>query len=290
MSETNFLPTEEVSAGKTLKRHRIERRLSVEKIASELNLTTAVITALEADDYAQLPEPVYTRGYIHAYATLLQLDSKPLLQSHSTATQGTQTLRPVPGLDVALNRFPRKLMLLTATVAIILIGLALAHWMQERTQRSTSQTRPTSLAVPVEPAQPEQLAADTVGTGKLAAWQNLEQRVVRPDATWPGTAAQDAALLQNIDSRSTHVADGQLLLRFTEQCWVEIRDVHGQLLISKLVEAGEQLRIGGQKPLSVLLGNAQGVTVEYAGRPVAIKPFTRNNIARLTVGADDDAP
>ena len=283
MAEANFLPTERVVAGKTLRRHRIERRLSVENIAIELNLTTAVITALEADDYTRLPEPVYVRGYIRAYAAFLQLDSEPLLQSYAAATQASPPLRPVLGIDVTLHHFPRKLMLLTATIVIILIGLALAHWLQERTQPSPGESQPASPAGHGQAARTQQTAADTVDTGKVEAWRNLEQHVVHRAAVWPGTTTQNTVLPQNME-------EGQLLLRFTEQCWIEIRDADGQLLISKLVGAGEQLRIGGQAPLSVLLGNAHGATVEYAGQPIAIEPFTRNNITRLTVGADDDTP
>lgn len=52
---------------------------SVEQVAAQLKLATRQIVALEADDYAALPEPAVVRGFIRAYAKLLKLDAAPLV-------------------------------------------------------------------------------------------------------------------------------------------------------------------------------------------------------------------
>lgn len=52
---------------------------TVEQVASKLKLAKRQIIAIEADDYASLPEPAVVRGFIRAYAKLLKLDVAPLL-------------------------------------------------------------------------------------------------------------------------------------------------------------------------------------------------------------------
>ena len=53
---------------------RMEKGLSIEHIADNLNLRVQMIQLLEADDYAKLPEPVFIKGYLRAYAKLLNVD------------------------------------------------------------------------------------------------------------------------------------------------------------------------------------------------------------------------
>ena len=52
---------------------------SVDQVASQLKLAKRQVVAIEADDYASLPEPAVIRGFIRAYAKLLKLDVAPLL-------------------------------------------------------------------------------------------------------------------------------------------------------------------------------------------------------------------
>ncbi|WP_133130435.1 helix-turn-helix domain-containing protein [Legionella yabuuchiae] len=52
---------------------------SREYVASKLHLRVRVIELLEEDDYENMPEPVFIKGYIRAYSKLLEVDSAPLL-------------------------------------------------------------------------------------------------------------------------------------------------------------------------------------------------------------------
>jgi len=60
---------------------REQQGYSAEYVASKLHLRVCVIDLLEADDYHQLPEPVFIKGYLRAYANLLGVNSTPLLEA-----------------------------------------------------------------------------------------------------------------------------------------------------------------------------------------------------------------
>jgi cytoskeletal protein RodZ len=62
------------TAGKMLSCARVAWDLSVEDVASNLNLSEDTINALERDDYDQLPGYTFVKGYIRSYANLLKLD------------------------------------------------------------------------------------------------------------------------------------------------------------------------------------------------------------------------
>jgi len=58
------------------KLHAMRRRLaiSLDQAADRTHIQRKYLEALEADDYATLPEPLYTRNFIRAYAKLLGAD------------------------------------------------------------------------------------------------------------------------------------------------------------------------------------------------------------------------
>ena len=68
-----------LSPGSKLASTRNTLGWTVEQVAAQLKLAPRQIIALEADDYASLPEPAVVRGFIRAYAKLLKLDAAPLV-------------------------------------------------------------------------------------------------------------------------------------------------------------------------------------------------------------------
>jgi cytoskeleton protein RodZ len=58
---------------------RLQKAYTTEYVAGKLHLRVRVIELIEADDYQSLPEPVFIKGYLRAYAKLLGVPSDPLL-------------------------------------------------------------------------------------------------------------------------------------------------------------------------------------------------------------------
>ena len=59
------------SVGAHLRQLREARGVSLEEIARVTRVNSSYLHALEADDYAELPVPVFTRGFIRAYCQAL---------------------------------------------------------------------------------------------------------------------------------------------------------------------------------------------------------------------------
>src|SRR5690606_27334953 len=89
-------------------------------------------------------------------------------------------------------------------------------------------------------------------------------------AAAPGAAAQPNAALAQGGAPATGEAPlpaDQLSLRFTADCWVEIKDRDNKVLIAALKRADDQLQVQGRGPFKVLLGFAPGVEMAYNGEP-----------------------
>ncbi len=67
--------------GAQLAAQRQALEYSAEYVASKLHLRVRMIELLEADDYQNMPEAVFIKGYLRAYAKLLGMPSEPLLKA-----------------------------------------------------------------------------------------------------------------------------------------------------------------------------------------------------------------
>jgi cytoskeleton protein RodZ len=77
---------------------------------------------------------------------------------------------------------------------------------------------------------------------------------------------------------------GQVQLRFTADCWTQVTDGTGKVLLSGLKRKGENVSVSGKTPFTVRLGFARGAQVSYNGQVVDVAPFTSGETARLKLG------
>jgi len=129
--------------GKTLQSKREAMGWSVEQVADQLKLAPRQVVALEAGDYASLPSPAVTRGFVRVYAKLLKIDAAPLVsmielnmppEAQAGAPVNTAAVRR-DGRPAAFSetRFPingrrNRLPLGWIAGVVIVVGAAVAAW------------------------------------------------------------------------------------------------------------------------------------------------------------------
>ena len=75
-----------------------------------------------------------------------------------------------------------------------------------------------------------------------------------------------------------------LELTFDQDCWVEVFDREGRVVHMDMSLGGQSLRLRGEAPFSVRLGNASAAVMAFNGAPVDLGPHTRANVANLVLG------
>lgn len=84
----------------------------------------------------------------------------------------------------------------------------------------------------------------------------------------------------------------KLVFQPTEDSWVQVIDGSGQRF-SKLIRAGSSESLNGVPPFRMVIGNAATVRLSHDGKPVDLKPFIGERVARLKLsdeGANKMAP
>jgi cytoskeleton protein RodZ len=289
--------------------------VTVREVADTLNLSITVVQALEADDYDRLPGTVFARGYIRAYARLLELDPVPLLERYPGHGPGPE-VHPVvneSGIAEWIRRRPGLVLSVLALVVVgALAGVAALLWPEEGIESLWRSVDSPTVAVPPADAESGDWQWQDQGAGDelqgpagaaQAAGAGTESEV-DPDAagaaetanepgpeTAPGSGEGPVVQGTPLEGtagaaaqRITETGDQRLQLEFSADSWVEIRNPEGRVLYSNLNEAGTSLELVGQGPFRILLGYAPGVTLAFQGEQVALGPHTRNNVATLVLG------
>jgi cytoskeleton protein RodZ len=135
-------------------------------------------------------------------------------------------------------------------------------------------------AVAAAPAAPEVAATATVApaTPQPPAAEPLPAAAPEVAATTPEVPAGT----QN--EIAVGPGEGLLSIRFTANCWTQVTDASGKVLLSSLKRAGEDVRLVAKLPVELRLGFASGAEVSFNGKPVDTRPFSTGETARLKLG------
>ena len=86
------------TVGEQLRSAREEQKLDLNHLGDVTKIRTDHLRALESGDYNQFAAPVYIRGFVRTYATLLKLDVPKLMADLDQELRQTKNFRDPPAL------------------------------------------------------------------------------------------------------------------------------------------------------------------------------------------------
>ena len=278
--------------GDLVRQRRESRGLSQQDVADALNLHSRVIEAIETQNWNALPGRAFARGYLRAYAKLLDVDADEVTQAFDAAVQRgdvRQSGEAAPvgrksgrGFTDLMQKHPGAV--LTSSVGGVICAVLIVLWAVWPAAPGSAPTAAPAAATP-DPVVPRPLPRQPQGGAPNAVDARAE--AADSDAARPAIA-QTAAAARASDPggarRITTDGNDRLQFSFTQECWVEIKDAHGANLYGDLSRGGDSLELVGHPPFHILLGNAPAVTLAFNGERVALAPHTRNNVGTLVLG------
>ena len=289
--------------GHLLRQAREEHGLSQKEAARDLHLTSKIINAIEEDDFELIPSFVFARGYIRSYARHVGLDGQALVAEFDAA-YGVPNNSAKPMSTIRKGGQQSKpgdtwVKLISIVFVIGLIAASIVWWQSQNGSQMLSQLASVAVEAPAGETVVEDIDADDANLDLLllatndsevdatvpAAEQTLESEVTASEPV-------DDAAVEVAKEQTSKVADvvvllpnqAQLVMVFDKDCWVEIKDGNGKMILSDLYSAGDTIEQVVTAPIEVLLGRSSGVaTMTFDGQAIDLKPHTRKDIARLTL-------
>lgn len=315
--------------GESLRQARELKGWSVAEVAAQLNLTQQRLVQLEAGAFDKLPGTTFARGYIRAYAKLLEMDQNRLVMEFDqfTGTDATGSSVHALGRIEEPVRYSQSILRLVSFLLLLaLIGGGFVWWQDQgrpvasladlglehvEVEGADGTTQVHSLAepedqavvvaqgseqsspllLPVEPGEApeettaaEQPAAESDATEGAGADTALEAPVAPAPSQPVATATTPAPSTESAAPVAVAAGQGALNVQFTADCWTQVTDADGKVLLSALKRSGERIELTGKAPIKLHLGFARGAQVTYNGESVDVTPHISGETARLTLG------
>jgi len=289
--------------GHLLRQAREEHGLSQKEAASDLHLTSKVINAIEEDDFELIPSFVFARGYIRSYARHVGLDGQALVAEFDAAYGvPNNSAKPMPTLRKGGQQSKPGdtwVKLISIVFVVGLLAASIVWWQSQNSSQMLSQLASVAVETPAGETVVEDIDADDASLDLLLLATNDSE----VDATVPAAEQaleSEVAASEPVDDAAAEVAkeqastvadvvvllpnQAQLVMVFDKDCWVEIKDGNGKMVLSDLYSAGASIEQVVTAPIEVLLGRSSGVAImTFDGQAIDLKPHTRKDIARLTL-------
>ena len=288
-----------------LQQARLAAGVEIEPLAAVLKVSVRKLQALEAGKLNNPSEMTFTRSLAASVCRQLRIEPGPVLNAwpgqstDATAVPKTLSNDGTPNAATALpgSAQPSGGRSWLGVLVVLLIGVGV--WMAYQQMQHASerrQARATAQPTVTEPERAETAAPAVVEVPAApvteiapAAGGTVEAAPVTPpavNATQPEEPAKPGPIVNNQSAPLTPAAIGNyiLVLHALEASWIEVTDVSGARVFTRLMSAGDHVAIDeGGRPLSVLIGNAAGVRVYSRSKALDLTDKARLNVARFDV-------
>lgn len=298
--------------GAHLRAARQDCGLELERVAAQLHIQPAQVADLEQDRYDGFAARVFVRGYLRNYARLVNLPPETVLAMFDAVfpdPDRPQELRRVGSQKPQVGSGHGAVRMVSWALLLGLLALFLVWWagylrvngdagpdtalQPDATLPATGQLLEPigQLPTPAEPGPEADQGGPAADAGDIPDATTDTALPVSQDAAVPQAPAAEAAadpvpVPDPAPAPAPAPVGPQVVLNLSGACWVQIRDSSGDYKLIGELKAGTHEVLGGTPPYRVLLGNASVAELTVNGQPVDLGPYTRGQVARLTLDPD----
>jgi len=305
-----------VEPGTLLKEKREALGLTQQQVADRLRLRVTIIQNLEENKFESDLVATFIRGYLRSYAKAVGLKESEILAAYEKSAGKVSQEQTMQSFSRKTKRAKHDshLNIITWGVLVILIGMSSLWWWQNHRDTGVvvGQDDEVSAVLDNDAATKESDGKGFATVSELTEEQGEEPVEVTEPATDGDVAADEAmasedASVQSADTNEATASDSQdvaaeqttavaeesapvvanddstLTMSFTADCWVQVKDATGKTLVTGIKKAGQSVDLRGKKPLQVILGAPEGVTMTFASEPVDLSRYTSGKVARFTL-------
>jgi len=254
-------------------------------LAARLRLDTKIIKALERDDFENLPEPMFVKGYIRSIANELDVDATLILDAYAAHAS-----LELPTLADFSSRAPEQVSInsgIIKTVTYVLIGtliLLIVMWWRSNYQDGDA-GHPLTPGKDVN-AGPAAATAPLSYTYRVVEHDELGWRVAPPAVPPGGTGGETMEFAEKSEFGAETGLDeiGRLTISTTSEAWVEVYGAAGDRLYYGVGRAANAIEIAGHQYYRLVLGNAESISLRLNGENIDLQPHSEQGVAQLVLG------
>ncbi|WP_019672329.1 RodZ domain-containing protein [Psychrobacter lutiphocae] len=266
------------SFGNRLKQARINKDLTLDDVAGELFILRRHLEAIEAEDFKELPQMAFARGFVINYAKFLGLDPDQIVESFNrnypdelkrkSVDDIESPLKPMGTLQREGGRSIRiNPLLVLGVIALIILAVFLIRMVTKAQDATTTNVQGDDISLADELSDREQSAGAAINTAVVSSGDALSN-----SGSAIGVGAEGVS----------NAAPATLDFWIQGNTQLSVVDASGQTLIS-----GEQPRGGyklsGQPPFKIQVNPVANVALNLNGTPIQLNDYAQNGAADFSI-------
>lgn len=244
---------------------------SLEDMARSTRVGIRHLEALEEERLADLPSPVFVRGFIRAYCGFLRESPEPALGRYQELTGTRAAAQAASAPPGPRNTWASSSMVVGLVLLIVLgVGLILVNLSVKKsggTSVATAKNGPasptTSVAAPVSP--PAAPTPPAAASAPQAPAPSVAAEPARPAPPAPSSTSTPAPPVTRPTSGPAVTGGQRLVIRAIEPTWVRVQTDEGRIA-EELLPAGASREWAAEHRFLLTIGNAGGVELTLNGK------------------------
>lgn len=308
--------------GEQFQRRRLALNLSILEVSEQIKWSVKQIEALENNRWNELPKTTILKGFIRAYARLLNFDPDPVLHALQLDAQTPEAAMPPAHIsgddaprrlsashanDYGLGRawpIRRIMTIIFAVVLLLMIAFKLVpaalRWFESNSlvskhpsvnpMPSNAVTSSASTRLNARDEQPSDRPVLAVASALMAEGvkQQAQQALVPQAST---TQPPVLSLSRGVSTSSTRVGfqrptstdAAKLKVMFHGDAWIEVRDAQGSVLLSERGSPGELREVEGKPPYQLTIRNAAKLELWLSQRKIPLPAQRDDQLSHFRV-------
>ena len=251
------------SLGECFQKAREAKGLTLDEAAARTRILPQYLKAVEDNNYAKLPDEVFTKGFVRSYARILGLDEATIIRQFDESggefyakRNERESLKQKLEEDERRKKANRNIVVGVVSAALLILFVLMGRD-RDRSEQKLAPPESVPVAAAPAPPTPEPFQAEPAAP---------------PGDPFPRSVSGQPEVERNFsgvlplegvmpDDRKKLILDVEAL----ERCWVKVQTDHtpGQEV---MLNPGDRNRWKAQERLIVTLGNAGGVRISLNGK------------------------
>ncbi len=237
------------NVGKEIKSLRISKKISISKISKELNISKKIIDMIEGDQIDNNYDIVFYIGHLRSYCDLLEIDSNEFVQRFKNQIALKKNLFKDKLEKPNFNYKSFKIQSFFPTSIALFIFVSFYFLFVKEDNKS--------IEFALVPDLPEIYVPIVERENSNKLIQNTINQ--SDDEIYKENFNYTSALASNKINKNINLEI--ITLRLLNPTWLQIRDTYDNIILSKLMDKGEEYSYNMSSQYSVTAGNAGNILV-----------------------------
>ena len=257
---------------------RKNKNLSIKDASQILNISEDIIYKFEKGDFKTTEKDVFIVGHIKTYLNLIEIDPKLLINNYKS-NKNTQK-KSNRNIILPYNFILSKDYILL--ISIILFFLILLIYKETKTLNKKHMFNAYNKEFINSEKSEKEINEISEQEKNIPKLENTKNKVDKESII-------DEIKTKNNDKIISEIKETDFIyIQASEESWVEIQDKNSEVIVSKIFNKNEKIKLSYQKDLLLVTGNAGGIIIKInnniinnIGKPGEVKRNISLNIENL---------